>query len=480
MSPTASGLPPTTRTIAQFSWYPLGDRVLCSRDSIDWFPSQPRGTRYLQLTVRNPHRDVSLRSLSLRGATYPVQPVGRFACSDPALNAIWEMCRRTEATSMEDAYIDCAGRERGLYIRDMLIQYHNNLALYGDQALMGRCLQIFGQSPDPTGRFRIIYPNTGQYTHNDFALNAVEGYRAYYEQSGDVRRIRDDWDAIAGNLRFFDKISDERDDRLMAQREVMGGFQGDPAAPKTHFDAKGINCLYSCSYLLALQSAEVLARAIGRAGDAERMAARIAILKRSIPDTFWDADKRCFSDTPERRTHSIHSNLFAVRVGVMSAERMDGVRAYLSRELHSPFVNGYDPSGGVLFDPSFAFFLFDGLYKAGLPQVAQSLMSQGWGYFLARGLKTCPEFFSREGSLSHAWSASPVYYLSKYLLGVHYPNAPDLSQVEIRVQAHDIASAEGVWPHPAGPIEVQWHMEEGRRVFTSLKAPRGVTIRVVG
>lgn len=466
--------------IALFSWYPLGDRVLASRDSIDWFPSQQRGARYLAATVRNASRDVVLQSLSLRAANYPARQKGSFRCSDAGLNNVWEMCRRTQAANMEDAYDDCSARERGMYGRDTVIQYHNNLALYGDHALFQRCLQLFGQSPDPTGRFRIIYPNTGQYTHNDFALNVVEGYRSYYENTGDTRRIGGDWDAIVKNLRFFDTLSDERDDLLLAAREVQGGFSGDPGTAEGRIDPKGVNCFYTCAYLVALRSALVLAQAINRSADARRIERRIETLERTIPAAFWNSGKSCFSDNLDRRTHSVHSNLFAVRAGVVAPDRLPAVQAYVRRELGSLFVNGYDATDGFLVSSSFAFYILDGLYKAGLADTAENLIRQGWGLFLAKGLKTCPEFFSLDQSLCHAWSASPVYYLSKYLLGVHYPAAPDLSHIEIRVQAHGVTAAEGAWPHPGGIVEVKWHMEDARRVFDYVKAPDGVRVDISG
>ena len=91
------------------------------------------------------------------------------------------------------------------------------------------------------GARRIVYPNSGQYTYNDFALNVVEGYRSYYENTGDTWRIGDDWEAIVNNLRFFDRLSDEREDRLLADRELLGGFGGDPGTAEGRIDPKGVN-----------------------------------------------------------------------------------------------------------------------------------------------------------------------------------------------------------------------------------------------
>jgi hypothetical protein len=388
------------------------------------------------------------------------------------------MCQRTQAANMEDAFIDCAQRERGMYGRDTIIQYHVNLATFGDQALMGRCLQLFGQSLDSTGRFRIVYPNTGSYTHNDFALNMVEGYRSYYDYSGDVARVRADWPAIRSNLAYFNRWSDRRDDLLMENLKEFGGFQGEAIEPETQIDNSGVSCFFSLTYLLAMQSGLRLARAIGKEDYARSYERRVAILSQSIPRVFWDERKGCFRDNVKGTTHSLDSSLFAVRAGIVTPAQLSAIRIHVAQELRSVFLNGYDATGGFNVSSEFAFYIFDGLYKAGLAGVAENLMRQGWGHFLSHGLKTTPEYFTMDQSLCHAWSASPAYYLSKYVLGIEFPDAPNLDVVRINVQANSITEAEGAWPHPRGVVEVKWHLDGERRVFDFVRAPAGV--RVIG
>jgi alpha-L-rhamnosidase len=469
-------LSPDRQHVQQFSWYPVGDRALCTLDAIDWMPAGPRGARYCLLTVRNSQQDVTLEQFRLRAANFPAQRRGRFRCSDPCLTEVWRMCERTQATNMEDAFIDCAGRERGMYVRDTIIQYHVNLATFGYHALMRRCLELYGQSCDATGRFRIVYPNTGTYTYNDFALNMVEGYRNYYDATGDDKRIEADWAAIRGNLEYFHKWSDRRAGLLLENLPELGGFGGDSETPKTLGDHSGVSCFFSLSYLLAMQSALRLARAIGKGADAGELERRIAAISESISKTFWDPEKRCFRDNLKGATYSVHSNLFAVRAGIVTPEQLAGIRANVAEELRSPFVNGYDPSGGYRVSSHFSFYILEGLYKAGLVETAENLMRQGWGYFLAHGAKTTPEFFNMEQSLCHAWSASPAYYLSKHVLGIEFPEAPNLDVVRIAVHASSITEAEGVWPHPRGTIDVKWHMSDGRRIFDYVYAPAGVRV----
>ena len=466
--------------------YPCSDRILCTRDRIEWMASHPRGGRYLMLTVRNATGDITLDKLSLRSAMYPVSEVGRFACSDPLLTAIWEMGRRTQATNMEDAYVDCVGRERGMYGRDTIIQYHVNLATFGDQALMGRCMELFGQSPDATGKFRAVYPNTGDYTIADFALNMVEGYLNYYQNSGDIKRVRTAWPAIIGSLQWFHNLSDGRPDKLLdadwpSKHGVAahyGGFHGDGAA-QWYQSRTGVHCVLSCTYLMAIRAAMQLAKVLGKKADFAALQRRGAILVKSIPHTFWNAERRCYADNIAHETFSPHASLLAVMCEAAKPGQIPSIRQHVRAQLQSLFCNGYDPADNCKASPHYAYYLFDGLYRLGLSDTAESLMRQGWGWMLGQGLKTCAEHFALDSSHCHAWSASPTYYLSRHVLGVRFPLAPNLDMVEIRVQTNSISCAEGAFPHPKGVIEVKWHIEGGRRVFDHVRAPAGVKVRIV-
>ncbi len=466
--------------------YALGDRIICTRNSLDWSCVHPRGARYIKITVRNASKDVRLTSLVLRSANYPVERKGYFKCSDPALNEIWLMGERTQAANMEDAYVDCPGRERGMYIRDTIIQYHNNLVTFGDQALMQRCMELYGQSPDLTGRFRAVYPNTGNYSIADFSMETTDGYLAYYNNTGDIDRIRKDWEAIMTNLNWFHALADERPDLLLdaewhLKKSVnahYGGMHGDLFVVKGFMDNTGIHCVFSCTYLIALRSAKALAEALGKNEELNRLNKRINILEETIPKAFWNEELGCYSDNLNRTSHSAHASIYAIRAGVADGHQLSLIRPYLRKVLKSLFVNGYDPKEGVYMSPAFSFFIFDGLYKAGLPDVAEKLMKDGWGWMLTQGLLTCSEYFTLEDSLCHAWSGSPTYYLSRYVLGVGFPKGFGGDEAEIRVIADQIDHAEGAVPHVKGLIQVKWHMEDGKRVFDYVKGPEGVKIVV--
>jgi alpha-L-rhamnosidase len=468
-------------------YYSIGDRIICTEKDIDWLCSAPRGGRFIKITLRNTSQDVTFQGIKLRSANLGAEVKGYLETSDKCLNDIWKLGVRTLEANMEDAYVDCSGRERGMYGRDTIIQYHVNLAAIGDHKIMRRSMELFGQSPDATGKFRAVYPNTGDYTISDFALNMLEGYLNYYENTGDASVVESCWEAIQNNLRWFNELADEREDLLLDSEwhikrninAMYGGFHGDLEIVKGYMDNTGVHCVFSCTYLIALQCALKLAEAIGKTEAIADLNRRIKVLSNTIPENFWDEGKGCFKDNLEGTTHSAHASIFAARAGVVSEHKLPKVKAYVKQKLKSLFVNGYDASEGVYMSPAFAFYIFDGLYKLGLEETAESLMKQGWGWMLAKGMPTCLEYFVTKYSLCHAWSASPTYYLSKNILGINYPKAPNLDVVEIAVKTSCVNWAEGAYPHPKGFIQVKWHMDEGKRVFDYVRAPEGVTVSIV-
>ena len=203
-------------------------------------------------------------------------------------------------------------------------------------------------------------------------------------------------------------------------------------------------------------------------------------LGRSVVNNFWDPEKECFSDNLERTTHSVHANLFVIRAGIANDHQTRALRKHVESQLPGLFLNGYDSSDGIRCSAPFSYYIFEGLYKLGLYRTAENIMRQGWGWALAQGIRTTPEYFDLDSSLCQAWSGSPTWYLSRHVLGVSFPIAPDLNQVEIEVKTADLLFAEGAFPHPDGVIEVKWHMEGQRRIFDYVRAPEGVHVKTIG
>ncbi|MCL2813750.1 MAG: alpha-L-rhamnosidase N-terminal domain-containing protein [Oscillospiraceae bacterium] len=469
------------RHLRQQSWIPLGDRLVCSDDTVDWSPVQPRGFKYLNITVRNTGGDVTLENIAFISAHYPVDKAGSFECSDPALNNIWKMCALTQEINMEDVYEDCVDRERGLYTLDTLIQYHNNLACFGDQKLMKRSLELYAQSAHESGQYRCLYPNTGDYVLPDFSLYAVEAFYCYYLYTGDFDLIETWWDSLMTNLGVFNALSDERADCLLCAdppdknnpHDRRTGHLGDGGWT----NRTGVNCIFSCLYLIALRGACYLAGQTGKNGDFEALENRIKVLENSIPETFWSEERGLFADNSDMLDFSPHASLIALRAGAAGEDKLQMIKKNIGPLLLPFFKNGYDSSGGTSFSTSYAYYMLDSMYKAGLYTTAESCIKEGWGWVLSKGLKTAPEHWNLAESQCHAWAASPAYIMSRYILGVNFDMKRGLNEIFIDVKPGSVKWARGIFPHLLGNIEVSWHKDEdGRVIFDKVSAPAGVTV----
>jgi hypothetical protein len=442
---------------------------------------QPRGFRYLHLTVRNAPSDVFIDEISFLSAQYPVQKTGRFNCSDPVLNKIWELGAVTQSVNMEDAYDDCVDRERGLYAMDMLIQYHINLACFGDHKLMKRCMELFARSAHETGLFRCVYPNTGHYILPDFCLYVSDAFYCYYRYTGDTAFIKKHWNAIMTNLDVFGRLSDERPDVLLNADPPAGNWPAEPVDNLTGFVGDGertvnagVNCIFSCLYLIALRGAYQMAKAIGENECADDLNRRIEKITAAVSDVFWDEEKGLFADNIDMDRFSPHASLFAVKAGAAAPEQCERLAETVPPLLTPFFTNGYDPEEGYAFSTHFALYMFDALYDLDLTETAERCIRDGWGYFVDRGLKTTSEHWTLGASQCHAWSAAPAYALSRHALGVSFDALNGGDNVKVDIEPGTLSWAKGAFPHPKGEIEIEWRIENGRVIIGRLSLPDGV------
>ena len=293
------------------------------------------------------------------------------------------------------------------------------------------------------------------------------------------------------NMNVFNALSDCREDYLL---DADPPDPNDPNDKRTRHlgdggctNNRGINCMFTSLYMITLRGAQFLAKEIGKEKDYEDMTKRIEVLEKSIPAAFWNEEKGLFSDNTEMKYFSPHASLYAFRAGVVSEDKLERLRETLKPLLNPFFKNGYDPFssdyrpsiGGVVFTASFGYHMLDALYKAGLIDTAEYCIREAWGWFLTQGLKTTPEHFTLEASQCHAWAASPAYVLSRHILGVDFDIKQGLNNVTLDVKAGSVKWAKGVFPHPLGGIEIEWHKDEnGGIVFDKINAPEGVTVKI--
>lgn len=464
------------RTHVGFQTTRMLDRCVARGGRQRWTTFHPRGFRYLEIVVHRPGAQFVLHGVRGVRLRPPFAEHGRFRCSDSTLNQIWDLCRETQVATLEDAYSDCPWRERGLYTGDQIIQYHLNLVLFGDHTFMRRCIALFYGTQASTG---LLAPCSHFLTaprHPDYAALSVESLWHYWARSGDLAFVRERADGL---------------ERLLAGlhglRTAEGGLADatgmHPYIDLARTDRDAASCPLNCFVQGAFARGAELLALVGRDQSAALWAGRADELAQAIRDAFWDEAAGAFlsrrrADRPDA-TPSAIANSLALYYEVATAAQTAPALAYLERCAAANAVEN-EPRRSTDFHitPYGAFYALAVFYRHGRDVVAEHFQRAEWRRMLDGGAWACWEYFVPSHSLCHPWAASPGWYLSAYVLGVRPSRAGDPDELIIDPRPGTLEWAEGVFPHPRGPVRVAWR-REGARVVVTHEAPVGVRVSVL-
>lgn len=464
-----------TASLAFRHFQDMVDQVIWPGGRHRWQAMHPRGGRWLEVCALSNADEVVVHGVSMTRATYPGEQTGSFECSDPLLNRIWELGRETLVACREDAYLDCPGRERGLYSGDFLVQYLVDQATYGDTALFRRCIDLFLQTQGDGGVVAGGCFGLPPGRHSDYSAIIVSCLWQDYVWTGDASFVATKRDALT---RLLDGLSAMLD----ADHGLIDATGGDPYIDLQAMDKGGVSCALNCFFAKAFADGAALYRVLGEAALAEAWQTRADTLAGHIRAAFWNEERGCFldrrlCDVPDTQP-SVAANALPVVFGLATDEQAQRAHAWLCGALADPFlVPEPRHNRETRVTSYFAYYALGALYEhANGDRAALDLMRLGWGRMLEAGAWTCWEYLVDEDGASrcHAWSASPTYYLSAKVLGIEFPEPGNLDRIVVRPRPSGLTWARGTWPHPRGVIEVSWVDDDGLRLQVS--APPGVVV----
>lgn len=435
----------------------------------------PRGMRYLEVIVSGKLSSFELHDIGLTRANYPVRNIGDFECSDPLLNEIWKLGRRTLNACMEDAYLDCPWRERGLYSGDFMVQFHTNLAVYGDFDLYRRCIDLFWQGQGANGLVPAGAHGLAPGRHPDYTATELIALRVYYERTGDLSFPRECLPHVVRALEGFDALREPNGD-------LLDGSDLHPYLDLSPMDRGGINCALNCFYYAGYASAACVFRALGEDGEAERAEANAERLAEAIRREFWDQERGVFTDrrpgdVPETMP-STPANVLPLLFGIADGDQIPRVLEFVKdRVAHNFLVPEPKSPRDQNVTTYFSFYALGSLLMHGCTQEVLDFVRECWGWMIEKGAWTSWEYFSDNASLCHAWGSAPTYYLSSHVLGVCQPVPGCPNKVRLDPHPGDLQWAAGTWPHPAGPIRVEWRVVGGK-LLLEYEAPDDVEIEI--
>ena len=437
---------------------------------------KPYGLRYVQLNVTGHNSDVVIRRIGVVNQIYPFTLEGSFSSSDPMMDAIWQLGWRTLLVCAEDSYTDTPFRERGLYAGDALPQYAITLATSGDSQLIKRSLEIFQDFY--ISLFDDAPPHEGTPAQvGDFPLKTLEFFRWYVQMENDRE--------------FAERLYPQYQN-LIEKYRALDTYQGLTIFPRVFIEWTRLHktdaALTVANALLvrSYRNMAWLATYLGKDHEAVNYSGLADRLTADILAHCWDEAVGAFHDGFHQgekiNAHFPISSAYPVAFGLTNPSHDERLKPFFARVLadigNIHRQRATTPYGG--------YYVLAALYKLEEAATAERFIRQYWSPMIIRHNDTAWENFddgadgTGQGTLSHAWSGGPTFYMSTQVLGVPllFPDFDTSGDtLIIAPQAESINRASGTVPTPHGPVTVSWHVHADM-LFIEVDAPDGLAWHV--
>ncbi len=446
------------------------------------------GFRYLSLVARG---GAQLESAGAVERRYPRGDEAYFECDDPALNKIWRVGARTLELCSTDAFIDCPGREQRAWLGDSYIHALLTYVTNTDWHLVRRHLRICAHSRRGDGLLAMAAAcdfSISSTTIPDYSLHWIRALARYFEYSGDAATVRELMPTAAGVIAAFE--------RYRAPDGLIHGMPGWIFIDWAMTERAEVTGALDALYAAALDDYASLADVVMADARAAAEARAAAQQTRHAFELLWDETRGAYVDAADRngprRRVSQQTNAIAIVAGCAPRERWPRMLDYIldeSRLIITPTISDnlaaylkqrMDPADHIKFDaehdvvaaqPFFSHLLHDALVRASRRDLIPARCMKWWPQ-IERGDTAFEEYWDARtgtGSRCHAWSATPTYDLTTWVLGVR-PAAPGYARAEITPRFGSLRHLEGRVPTPHGLIEINLNREDGG----TIAIPHGV------
>ncbi|MYW01427.1 alpha-L-rhamnosidase, partial [Streptomyces sp. SID3343] len=421
---------------------------------------------------------VIVHGVSVRERTYPVAGDAWFGCSDPVLERIWRVGRRTVTLCSADAYVDCPTREQRAWTGDAVVHQLVDLTTNTDWRL-ARWHPRLAASPRSDGMLPMAVAGDAEWADftviPDWALHWVHSVWNLYRYVGDRDEIAELLPVAERVVRWFLPFLDDSG----VPTDVFGWVIIDWSAVHTEGVSAALCGLWGRALLEFAEMASWVGDE-GRAGWARGVHTRLA----EGFERLWDTERGRYADSiadGERRPMaSQHGQAAAIVGGLAPRERYERLVRVLTDEddlVHAAFsapdaatepgsdaeVGGAHLRAGppkpwwdtgrqvVRAQPFFRYVVHDALAVAGRADLIAGLC-RDWAALLPRSDTSWSETWYG-GTVSHGWSSTPTRDLMTRVLGVE-PAEPGFTTARIAPALGALAHAAGAVPTPAGLLTV--------------------------
>ena len=449
------------------------------------------GTKHFAVYTAN-DSPVTLNQMTIVERRYPFTRTGSFTSSDTILNKLWDRLTRSLQILSEDAYDDCADRERvewmdcdppGFDVTRTSMEGPdlNGKNMYADPRILKEMLRRTALTQGADGRVKAHTCSDRWDIHGymeDRACDWVEGARRYYESTGDKTLVKEIWLPITKQLNWFVARRTERG--LVKAREWE--VSTNPLCYQV-CEGTGLNAFV----YKALADAAYLGKEIGQDKKALLFADAAEKLRTAINKNLWDkntgtyysgymddedAAKKLFaarnkkiSITNGYAEPTFEAAVFAVDQQIVPAARLDSVKQFMKSRWDKPycFMTYY--------------YSFKQMYAEDNKTTDEKILDmirERWKPMLDYDWQTSWEHYFEEGSKVHIYGIHPAYFFSAYVLGVRLDGPVWNKKLTIDPRLGDLKYAGGNVVTEFGIVAVSWIKTAKGMTFT-INVPKGIT-----
>jgi hypothetical protein len=418
-----------------------------------------RSGRHLFLTVRDLRGPITIHRLDLVESRYPAQRIGSFRCDDARLNTLWAVARRTMELSMDDVYIDSL-YEQTLWVGDLQTEQLYGLWAFDARDISLRSLRIAAQSLERLPMIGAQVPSSWEMILSAWSFLWGIAVWDYYEYTGDTAALEELWPAVRKNLAGAETYLNERN---LFEASFWNLFDWAPIR-------QGHRCVLHNSMFMvgAIDAALRCADVLGEADDTlwlRNLRRRVVAGIDSTFDVQRGGYPDAFDEAGQPVGFSQHAQFLSLLFGVAPPERVEALTKLITDS----------PADIVLPGSPFALhFLYGTLERLGRSDELVQAILRDYEPLLAARATTMWETLPRSGdapagwptrSHCHGWSASPIYYLPRNVLGIRR-TAPGGAAFDVRPSLGHLEWAEGSVATVHGPLHVRVERREGRQHVT--------------
>ena len=414
--------------------------------------------RYLKVEVESP-KGLIIKDIRADFSSYPINNVGSFSCSDQNLTELWDITRWTTQLCMNDMFYDSPKHQEpiactGDYFIESLINYY----AFGDPWLTRQTL---------VKTSLLLEKNNYDMFHTSYSLLWVQMLNQYYQYTGDIQLVKEllphvnklnqlfktylDSDYLVSNApdyMFMDWIKIDKFNAHHPPAVIGMGYM-------TAFYYKS---LLDAAYLNNLVENNLIR------DDNLKLANKI---KLAMNNLLWDKEKKLYKDGIPFISKKENHYFFPMDTNIVSYSPHVNTLAVLydivPENQQSEILNYVVSQKTIDLQPYFMFFVLSAVEHAGQFNLLGLELLKKWENGINKETYTLKENWQDQtetgygGDYSHAWGGSPLYFMSKNILGVK-PASPGYTEIEILPYVNEnIKWAKGRVPLVQGnSIGISW------------------------